>query len=101
MARLVCESDPVSKILSTWYLTGAQERKRNKLKDSFTLGLTLGVSHILVFTVPPSLPIVKLFDCPTVSFRIETYILMKDVVSTNGEPKVLAWSTHTALGKHF
>jgi hypothetical protein len=73
MARLVCESDPVSKILSTWYLTGTQERKRNKLKDSFTLGPTLGVSYILAFTMPPSLRIVKFSDCPTLSFHIERY----------------------------
>ena len=47
------------------------------------MGPALGVSHILAFTLTPmapSLQIVKLSDGPTLSFRIERYSLMKDVV---------------------
>ncbi|KAF9532346.1 Brix domain-containing protein [Crepidotus variabilis] len=67
-----------------------KERNRNKLKDFMTLGPALGVSHILAFTltpVAPSLRIVKLSDGPTLSFRIERYSLVKDVISTTRRAK--------------
>jgi ribosome biogenesis protein SSF1/2 len=63
-----------------------QERNRNKLKDYLTLGPALKVSHILAFTLTPlapSLRIVKLSDGPTLSFRIERYSLMRDVLNTS------------------
>lgn len=54
------------------------------------MGPALGVSHILAFTLTPlapSLRIVKLSDGPTLSFRIERYSLMKDVLSTTRRAK--------------
>jgi len=54
------------------------------------MGPALGVSHILAFTLTsmaPSLRIVKLSDGPTLSFRIEKYSLMKDVVSKTRRAK--------------
>lgn len=54
------------------------------------MGPALGVSHIMAFTltpVAPSLRIVKLSDGPTLSFRIERYSLMKDVISTTRRAK--------------
>lgn len=68
----------------------SQERKRNKLKDFFTMGPALGVSHILAFSltpVAPSLRIVKLSDGPTLSFRIERYSLMRDIATTSRRAK--------------
>lgn len=65
-------------------LFSCQERNRNKLKDYLTLGPALQVSHILAFTLTslaPSLRIVKLSDGPTLSFRIERYSLMRDVLN--------------------
>ncbi|PPQ64022.1 hypothetical protein CVT24_009396 [Panaeolus cyanescens] len=62
-----------------------KERNRNKLKDFLTMGPALKVTHIMAFTltpVAPSLRIVKLSDGPTLSFRIERYSLMKDVLNT-------------------
>ncbi|KAF8969890.1 Brix domain-containing protein [Flammula alnicola] len=63
-----------------------KERTRNKLKDFLTMGPALQVSHLLAFTLTPlapSLRIVKLSDGPTLSFRIERYSLMKDLMSTS------------------
>ena len=63
-----------------------QERARNKLKDFLTMGPALSVSHLLAFTLTalaPSLRIVKLSDGPTLSFRIERYSLMKDLLRTS------------------
>ncbi|PPQ78536.1 hypothetical protein CVT25_011808 [Psilocybe cyanescens] len=63
-----------------------KERSRNKLKDFLTMGPALSVSHLLAFTLTPlapSLRIVKLSDGPTLSFRIERYSLMRDVISTS------------------
>ncbi|KAF8797866.1 Brix-domain-containing protein [Phlegmacium glaucopus] len=63
-----------------------KERNRNKLKDYLTLGPALQISHILAFTLTPLAPsmrIVKLSDGPTLSFRIERYSLMRDVLNTS------------------
>jgi len=62
-----------------------KERTRNKLKDYVVLAPTLHVTHLLAFTltdVAPSLRIVRLPGGPTLSFRIERYSLVKDVLSS-------------------
>ncbi|CAA7267931.1 unnamed protein product [Cyclocybe aegerita] len=63
-----------------------KERSRNKLKDFLSMGPALQVSYILAFTLTPlspSLRIIKLSDGPTLSFRVERYSLMKDVLNTS------------------
>ncbi|PPQ74206.1 hypothetical protein CVT26_004497 [Gymnopilus dilepis] len=63
-----------------------KERNRNKLKDFLTIGPALQVSHLLAFTLTaraPSLRLIKLSDGPTLSFRVERYSLMKDVLNTS------------------
>ncbi|KAH6918756.1 rRNA binding protein [Coprinopsis sp. MPI-PUGE-AT-0042] len=62
-----------------------KERNRNKLKDYITMGPALQVTHLLAFRLTPlapSLRIVRLSDGPTLSFRVERYSLMKDVLNT-------------------
>ncbi|EAU88367.1 rRNA binding protein [Coprinopsis cinerea okayama7 len=62
-----------------------KERNRNKLKDYMTMGPALQVTHLLAFRltpIAPSLRIVRLSDGPTLSFRVERYSLMKDVLNT-------------------
>ncbi|KAL1669339.1 hypothetical protein GGF50DRAFT_123191 [Schizophyllum commune] len=63
-----------------------KERNRNKLKDYFTIAPALHVTHLLAFTltpVAPSLRIVRLPAGPTLSFRIERYSLMKDILASS------------------
>ncbi|KAG8745111.1 hypothetical protein FRC10_008722 [Ceratobasidium sp. 414] len=63
-----------------------RERKRNKLKDYLVIAPTLGVTHIIALTltpVAPSLRIARLSAGPTLSFRIERYSLMKDLLSAS------------------
>ncbi|KAF4615491.1 hypothetical protein D9613_002903 [Agrocybe pediades] len=63
-----------------------KERSRNKLKDFLTMGPALQVTHLLAFTLTPlapSLRIVRLSDGPTLSFRVERYSLMRDVMNTS------------------
>ncbi|KAF8636670.1 hypothetical protein AX17_003476 [Amanita inopinata Kibby_2008] len=60
-----------------------RERQRNKLKDYLTMAPALQVTHVLAFTltdVAPSMRIVRLSNGPTLSFRIERYGLMKDIL---------------------
>lgn len=62
-----------------------KERTRNKLKDYLVLAPALHVTHLLAFTltdVAPSLRIVKLPGGPTLSFRVERYSLVKDVLNS-------------------
>ncbi|KAH9854084.1 Brix domain-containing protein [Lenzites betulinus] len=63
-----------------------RERARNKLRDFLTMAPALGVTHLLAFTltdVAPSMRIVRLSAGPTLSFRIERYSLMKDIVNAS------------------
>lgn len=55
-----------------------------------TMAPTLGVTHLLAFTltdVAPSLRIVRLSAGPTLSFRIERYSLLKDITRTSKRAK--------------
>ncbi|KAJ7771750.1 Brix domain-containing protein [Mycena metata] len=63
-----------------------KERSRNKLKDYLTLAPALQVTHLLAFTltpIAPSLRIIRLSSGPTLSFRVERYSLMKDILNTS------------------
>ncbi|KAF9001928.1 Brix domain-containing protein [Cyathus striatus] len=74
------------KVMEPHTASRLKERKRNKLKDYLTLAPTLQVTHLLAFTltpVAPSFRIVRLSNGPTLSFRVERYSLMKDVMSTS------------------
>lgn len=60
-----------------------KERTRNRLKDYITMAPVLGVTHLLAFTLTdlaPSLRIIRLPAGPTLSFRIERYSLVKDII---------------------
>jgi len=62
-----------------------KERTRNKLKDYIVLAPALHVTHLLAFTltdVAPSLRIIRLPGGPTLSFRVERYSLVNDVLSS-------------------
>ncbi|KXN90510.1 Brix domain-containing protein C1B9.03c [Leucoagaricus sp. SymC.cos] len=62
-----------------------KERHRNKLKDYLTMAPALQVTHLLAFTltpIAPSLRIIRLSNGPTLSFRVERYSLMKDVLKS-------------------
>ncbi|KAF5373128.1 hypothetical protein D9758_001695 [Tetrapyrgos nigripes] len=62
-----------------------KERNRNKLKDYLVMAPALQVTHLLAFTltdVAPSFRMVRLSNGPTLSFRIERYSLMKDLLNT-------------------
>jgi ribosome biogenesis protein SSF1/2 len=67
------------------YRLQVKERARNKLKDYMTLAPTLHVTHLLALTlteVAPSLKVVRLPGGPTLSFRVERYSLVKDVLNS-------------------
>ncbi|KAJ6500458.1 Brix domain-containing protein [Mycena sanguinolenta] len=69
-----------------------KERSRNKLKDYLTMAPALGVTHLLALTltpIAPSLRIVRLSNGPTLSFRVERYSLMKDILNTAKRPRNL------------
>ncbi|KAH9842857.1 Brix-domain-containing protein [Rhodofomes roseus] len=74
------------RVMEPYTASRLKERTRNKLKDFFTMAPALGVTHLLAFTltdVAPSLRIVRLSAGPTLSFRIERYSLVKDVLNSS------------------
>ncbi|PSR71155.1 hypothetical protein PHLCEN_2v13001 [Hermanssonia centrifuga] len=87
LAQLVRD---VRKVMEPNTASRLRERARNKLKDFMTLAPTLGVTHLLAFTltdVAPSLRIIRLSAGPTLSFRIERYSLLKDITRTSRRAK--------------
>ena len=76
-----------------------QERNRNKLKDYLTMAPSLGVTHLLALTLTdlaPSLRIVRLPAGPTLSFRVERYSLMKDILKTSRSSRSMGMEYLTA-----
>ncbi|KAG1882986.1 Brix domain-containing protein [Suillus subluteus] len=76
-----------------------KERNRNKLKDYLTMAPTLGVTHLLALTVTdvaPSLRMVRLPAGPTLSFRVERYSLMKDILKTSRSSRSMGMEYLTA-----
>ncbi|KAF8275237.1 Brix domain-containing protein [Lactarius quietus] len=71
----------------------AKERSRNKLKDFLTMAPALQVTHLLALTltdIAPSLRILRLSNGPTLSFRVERYSLMKDIIASSRHAKHLS-----------
>ncbi|KAK0483201.1 Brix domain-containing protein [Armillaria novae-zelandiae] len=76
----------IRKVMEPNTASRLRERNRNKLKDYLTLAPALQVTHLLAFTltpIAPSLRIVRLSSGPTLSFRVERYSLMKDILNTS------------------
>ncbi|KAI0637113.1 Brix domain-containing protein [Trametes polyzona] len=76
----------VRKVMEPNTASRLKERARNKLRDFLTMAPALGVTHMLAFTltdVAPSMRIVRLSAGPTLSFRVERYSLMKDIVNSS------------------
>ncbi|KAG6909842.1 hypothetical protein DXG01_015115 [Tephrocybe rancida] len=76
----------VRKVMEPNTASRLKERNRNKLKDYLTMAPALQVTHLLAFTltdIAPSLRIVRLSAGPTLSFRVERYSLMKDILNTS------------------
>ncbi|KIY66129.1 Brix-domain-containing protein [Cylindrobasidium torrendii FP15055 ss-10] len=74
----------VRKVMEPNTASRLRERNRNKLKDYLVMAPALHVTHLLAFTLTPKAPsmrIVRLSDGPTLSFRVERYSLMKDILS--------------------
>ncbi|KAF9239672.1 Brix domain-containing protein [Melanogaster broomeanus] len=83
LAQLVRD---LRKVMEPNTATRLKERSRNKLKDFLTMAPALKVSHLVAVTltdVAPSLRIIRLPTGPTLSFRIERYSLMKDMLKTS------------------
>ncbi|EIN07703.1 Brix-domain-containing protein [Punctularia strigosozonata HHB-11173 SS5] len=67
-----------------------RERARNKLRDFLTMAPPLHVTHLLAFTltdVAPSMRIIRLSNGPTLSFRVERYSLVKDILGARKHAK--------------
>src|SRR6266404_4286320 len=70
-----------------------KERSRNKLRDFLTMAPVLRVTHLLAFTltdIAPSMRIVRLSNGPTLSFRVERYSLVKDIIASSRHAKSLS-----------
>ncbi|EPQ58063.1 Brix-domain-containing protein [Gloeophyllum trabeum ATCC 11539] len=80
LAQLVRD---IRKVMEPNTASRLKERARNKLKDFIVMAPVLHVTHLLAFTLTeraPYMRLVRLPAGPTLSFRVERYSLMKDVL---------------------
>ncbi|KAJ7582593.1 Brix domain-containing protein [Mycena floridula] len=80
----------IRKVMEPNTASRLKERNRNKLKDYLTIAPALQVTHLLAFTLTPKAPslrIIRLSAGPTLSFRIERYSLMKDILNNSKRPR--------------
>ncbi|KAI0797849.1 Brix domain-containing protein [Abortiporus biennis] len=83
LAQLVRD---IRKVMEPNTASRLRERARNKLKDFIVMAPPLGVTHLLAFTltdIAPSFRIIRLPAGPTLSFRVERYSLVKDILKTS------------------
>ncbi|KDQ60625.1 hypothetical protein JAAARDRAFT_124154 [Jaapia argillacea MUCL 33604] len=76
----------VRKVMEPNTASRLKERSRNKLKDFIVMAPALRVTHLLAFTLTdlaPSMRLIRLSSGPTLSFRVERYSLMKDILNTS------------------
>ncbi|KAG1730627.1 Brix domain-containing protein [Suillus lakei] len=89
----------IRKVMEPNTASRLKERNRNKLKDYLTMAPTLGVTHLLALTVTdvaPSLRMIRLPAGPTLSFRVERYSLMKDILKTSRSSRSMGMEYLTA-----
>lgn len=71
--------------------TNLKERKSNKIKDFLMIAGQLMVSHLLVFSKSGNggvnLRVGRIPRGPTITFHVETYSLIKDVLALQARPK--------------
>ncbi|CAO1431401.1 unnamed protein product [Diamesa serratosioi] len=73
------------RMMEPFTASALQERKSNKIKDFVSLSGIFNVSHMCLFTRSEksmSMKISRLPKGPTLSFRVHSFILAKDVVSS-------------------
>jgi len=67
-----------------------KERKQNKLKDFVHIAGPLGISHFMIFSSTTQgtnyFRVAKVPQGPTLTYRIEKYSLMKDIVNSQQRP---------------
>lgn len=66
--------------------------KNKSLKDFVSVASLFSVSHLQLFTSPPrgtSLRIMRFFNGPTLSFRVESFALHSDIVAHQRRPATL------------
>lgn len=78
--------------------TDWQERKNNKLKDFLAMAVPLGISHLLVVTQKTAAPLMKIVRSPrgpTLTFRVESYSLAKDVIAAQKKARTCTSAEYT------
>ncbi|KAF8337572.1 Brix domain-containing protein [Cantharellus anzutake] len=78
--------------------TRLKERSYNKLKDFLVMAPPLGVSHLLAFTltsIAPHLHVIRCPSGPSVTFRVERYSLVRDLLNANIEARPIGQDFNT------
>jgi len=81
----------IRKVLEPYTASNVKARKRNKLKDYIHVSGQFGVTHLLVLSRSMlgyiNIRICKVPRGPTLTFRVNNYMLAKDVISLLRRPK--------------
>jgi len=82
-------TENVRKVMQPNTALHLQESNKNQLKDFLHVATPLGVTHFLIFTqtvVGTNLRVIRIPRGPTLTFRVQNYSLMKDVVALQKRP---------------
>ena len=77
------------RVMSPYTASRLSEKKSNSIKDFVTVAPTLGVTHFMIFnqtTKGSNLRLIKVPQGPTLTFRIKSYSLMKDIANMSKKP---------------
>jgi ribosome biogenesis protein SSF1/2 len=88
---MVSLSRDFRKMMEPFTAANLQERKSNRIKDFVSLAGVFNISHMTLFTRSSksmSLKIARMPQGPTLSFKVHSFILAKDVVSSLRKQKV-------------
>lgn len=107
-------SRDVRKMMEPFTASALQEKKSNKIKDFVSLSGIFHVSHMVLFTRSEksmSMKISKMPKGPTLSYRVHSFILAKDVLSSMKkqfveegafqQPPLVILNSFTGEGNHM
>lgn len=107
-------SRDMRKMMEPFTASSLQEKKSNKIKDFVSLSGIFHVSHMVLFTRSEksmSMKIARMPKGPTLSFRVQSFILAKDVLSSMKKqfveeeafkhPPLVVLNSFTGEGNHM
>jgi len=76
-------------LMSPYTANNLKESKKNQLRDFLAIGPSLSISHFIILsqtTIGTNMRIIRIPHGPTLTFRIKSYCLMRDITKMQNKP---------------